>query len=136
MPSDEEKGTIVEVKFYKCEVCGNVAIKVVDSGVPMVCCGQEMVELVPDTVDAVVEKHIPDVTIDGAKVEVNIGSVDHPMIDVHWIEVICLVTEKGFQVVWLNPGDAPHATFAVADGDKPVKVYEYCNIHGLWVKEL
>ena len=126
----------MEVKFYKCEVCGNVAIKVVDSGVPMVCCGQEMVELVPDTVDAALEKHVPAVIVDGPLVDVNIGAVDHPMIDVHWIEVICLVTEGGFQVVTRKPGDTPHAQFCLAPDDKPLKVYEYCNIHGLWVKEL
>lgn len=122
--------------FYKCEHCGNVAIKIFDSGVPIICCGEPMKEMVPNTTDAALEKHVPDVTVDGNTVHVQIGSTIHPMIDVHWITNIILETEQGYQDKALFPGDEPIVDFAVVEGDKPLRVYEYCNVHGLWVKEL
>ena len=122
--------------FYKCQHCGNIAIKVYDAGVHLVCCGEKMVELIPDTTDAALEKHVPDVTVDGNNVHVQVGSEKHPMLDVHWITFIVLETEQGYQVKNLDPGEEPVADFAVLPGDKPVRVYENCNLHGLWVKEL
>jgi len=122
-------------KFYICERCGNIVEMVNDSGVNPFCCGQKMNELVPNTVEASGEKHIPAVTVNENIVEVNVGSVDHPMIDVHWIEWVQLVTENGIQRKVLNPGEAPHVTF-ILNGEKPVAVYAYCNLHGLWKTEL
>ena len=78
----------------------------------------------------------PAVAIDGSTVKVQVGEVEHPMMDAHYIQLIVLVTEKGYQVAPLTPADKPVATFALAEGDAPVKVYEHCNLHGLWVKEL
>lgn len=126
----------MDVKFYHCTHCGNIAIKPFDSGVPLVCCGEKMEELTANTTDAATEKHVPVITVDGNKVHVAVGSVPHPMTPEHWITFICLVTEKGYQIVELTPEDVPAADFAIADGDKPVKAYEYCNIHGLWVAEV
>ncbi|MBQ9966813.1 MAG: desulfoferrodoxin [Clostridia bacterium] len=122
-------------KFYICERCGNIIEMVNDSGVNPFCCGQKMNELVPNTVEASGEKHVPAVTVNENIVEVNVGSVDHPMIDVHWIEWVQLVTENGIQRKVLNPGEAPHVTF-ILNGEKPVAVYAYCNLHGLWKTEL
>lgn len=122
----------MEIKFYKCMHCGNIAIKVVDAGVPLVCCGEKMVELVPDTQDAALEKHVPAVTVEGNKVDVNVGSVDHPMLDEHWIQFVCLLKDDGYDIHPLNPGEAPHTDFELLEGEKPVAVYEYCNLHGLW----
>ncbi|MBQ3062368.1 MAG: desulfoferrodoxin [Clostridia bacterium] len=122
-------------KFYICERCGNIVEMVNDSGVNPFCCGQKMNELVPNTVEASGEKHVPAVTVNENIVEVNVGSVDHPMIDVHWIEWVQLVTENGIQRKVLNPGEAPHVTF-ILNGEKPVAVYAYCNLHGLWKTEL
>ncbi len=122
--------------FYKCETCGNIITKLNDSGVPVVCCGKPMTELVPGAVDAAQEKHVPAVTVDGAKVSVQVGEVEHPMLDEHYIQFIVLETAQGFQKKTLKPGEKPAAEFTVADGDKAVAVYEYCNLHGLWVKEL
>lgn len=85
----------MQVKFYKCMHCGNIAVKVFDSGVDLVCCGEPMVELVADTQDAALEKHVPDVKIDGDRIDVNIGSIDHPMMDEHYIQFICLVKDRG-----------------------------------------
>ena len=122
--------------FYLCEVCGSVAVKPYDSGVPLFCCGDPMTELVANTTDAATEKHVPVVTIDGSKVHVQVGSVEHPMTDEHLIAFICLETQKGYQIAKLTSSDTPTADFAVAEGDAPVRVYEYCNLHGLWVAEV
>lgn len=122
----------MQVKFYKCMHCGNIALKVYDGGVNMVCCGEPMVELVADTQDAALEKHVPDVKIDGAHIHVNIGSVDHPMTPEHYIQFICLVKENGYEIHPLTSDSAPATDFYLGEGEKAVTVYEYCNIHGLW----
>ncbi len=124
------------MKFYRCEHCGNIIIKLNDSGVPVVCCGQPMTELVPGASDGAFEKHVPAVTVDGASVRVQIGEVEHPMMEEHYIQFIVLETAQGYQVKNLKAGDKPAAEFVLAAGDKAVAVYEYCNLHGLWVKEL
>lgn len=126
----------MSLSFFKCSHCGNIAVKPFDSGVPLVCCGERMEELVPGTTDAAVEKHVPAVTVEGDVVKVQVGSVEHPMTPEHYITFICLETKRGYQFVELTPEDKPCATFAVAAGDEPVRVYEYCNIHGLWMAEV
>lgn len=125
----------MKIKFYKCTHCGNVIVKTVDSGVPVVCCGEPMQELSANKEDAAVEKHVPAVTFSGDKIEVVVGDTVHPMMENHYIQFICLETEKGFQVKQLTFEDEPKAVFAAVDG-KPCAVYELCNLHGLWVKEL
>ena len=122
-------------KFYVCPHWGNLVEMVNDAGVNPVCCGQKMKELVPNTVEASGEKHIPAVTLGDGFVEVNVGSVDHPMVDVHWIEWVELVTDKGNHRKSLNPGEAPNVKFLLGE-EKPLAVYAYCNLHGLWKTEL
>lgn len=126
----------MQVKFYKCEHCGNIALKVYDSGVPLVCCGEPMVELVADSMDASLEKHVPAVTPEGNVLQVNVGSLDHPMEPEHYIQFVCLLKDTGYEIHPLQPGDAPHTSFYVADGEKAITVYAYCNIHGLWKTDL
>lgn len=87
------------------------------------------------TVDAAVEKHVPVVEIEGNLVKVSVGSVEHPMLDVHYIEMIIIETKKGLQVKYLNPGEKPYAEF-VLENDEFVAAYEYCNLHGLWKYEV
>lgn len=124
------------IKFYKCAVCGNVAVKVVDSRVPLVCCGQKMEELVPNTVDASGEKHVPVVTqIDDCKIKVEVGSVPHPMTPEHHIAFIYVETENGGMRIDLPHEGKAEAIFCTC-ADKPVAVYEYCNLHGLWKTEI
>lgn len=120
-----------ERKFFVCEHCGNLVEVIESSGVPMVCCGQNMTELVPNTKDAAVEKHVPVVTVNGDVIEVNVGSVDHPMIEEHHIAWIYLLTENGGQLRELDHTGKPAAKFNIS-ADKPVKVLAYCNLHGLW----
>ncbi len=124
------------VKFYICETCKNIITKIVDSKVPVVCCGKPMKELVPGAVDGALEKHVPAVTIEGNTVKVQIGEVIHPMLPEHYIQFIALETKGGVQIKNLKAGDEPKAEFVLADGDEAVAVYEYCNLHGLWVKEI
>ena len=124
------------VKFYICETCKNIITKILDSKVPVVCCGKPMKELVPGAVDGALEKHVPKVTLEGNTVKVQIGEVIHPMLPEHYIQFIALETKNGVQIKNLKAGDEPKAEFILADGDEAVAVYEYCNLHGLWVKEV
>ena len=120
-----------EVKFFVCETCGNLVGMINESGVPMMCCGKKMTHIVPGTVEASKEKHIPVVTVENGKVIVNVGSVDHPMTEEHSITWVYLQTDKGGQRKCLAPGAAPEVIFALAD-ENPIAVYAYCNLHGLW----
>lgn len=123
------------MKVYLCEHCGNMIEKIKDKGVPVMCCGQPMTELVPGTTDGAAEKHVPAVTVDGNKVSVAVGSVEHPMLEEHYIEWIAVETVKGIQRKALKPGEKPAAEFVLTDDDSVVAVYEYCNLHGLWKAE-
>lgn len=125
----------MEQKFYICEHCGNIVTKIKDSGVPVVCCGQKMTELVPGTTDAAVEKHVPVFAVQGDIVTVTVGAVAHPMLDVHYIEWIVLQTRFGTQMKKLLPGQEPGACFRLCEGDAVEAVYAYCNLHGLWKAE-
>ena len=122
-------------KFYVCAHCGNIVEMIHDAGVSIHCCGQKMDELIPGSVDASLEKHVPAVNVQESSVEVNVGSVEHPMVDVHWIEWVQLVSDKGSYRKWLEPGQAPKVRFLL-EGEQPLAVYAYCNLHGLWKKEL
>ena len=122
----------MEQKFYICDHCGNIIAKVKDAGVPVMCCGQKMKEIVPNTTDAAQEKHVPQYKIENNKVIVDVGSIAHPMINEHYIEWVSLQTNKGNQRKTLNPSDAPHVEFEILDGEKVETVFAYCNLHGLW----
>lgn len=122
-------------RFFICEHCGNIIGLINDAGVPMKCCGQNMTELVPGTVDASLEKHVPVVTVDGDTVKVEIGAVAHPMVEEHSILWVYLETDRGGQRKNLAVGSEPVVSFALCD-EKPVAVYTYCNLHGLWKTEL
>lgn len=125
-----------EKKFYICKHCGNMIGMIQSSGVNVVCCGDPMTELKPNTVEASQEKHLPVVTIEGNIVKVKVGSVEHPMTEEHHIAWIYLETEQGGQRKKLAIGSKPEAEFALAGGDKVIGVYEYCNLHGLWLTKV
>ena len=123
------------MKVYKCNQCGNIISMISASGVPVMCCGKKMEEMVPNTVDASTEKHVPVVEVTANKVEVVIGEVQHPMAEEHYIEWIALETEQGIQLKKLNPGEEPTAIFRL-NGEKATAAYAYCNLHGLWKTEI
>lgn len=120
-----------EQKFFRCKHCGNLVGLINNAGVPMICCGEAMEELIPNTVEAATEKHIPAVSVKERLVHAEVGSVAHPMTQEHHIEFIYLQTENGGQRRCLKVGSKAAAMFAVLD-DKPLEVYAYCNLHGLW----
>lgn len=123
-------------KFFICRHCGNIIAYVRNSGVPVICCGEKMQEIVPNTVEASKEKHIPVIETNGNTVTVTVGSVAHPMEEKHFIQWISLESEEGNQRKELKPGMEPKAVFALKDGDRPVAAYAYCNLHGLWKKDI
>ncbi len=124
-----------ETKFVICEHCGNLVGVINDSGAPMVCCGEKMKRLVPGVVEASHEKHIPVVDVVGNTVKVTVGSVLHPMAEEHSILWVYLETDKGGQRKTLEVGAAPEVTFVLGE-EKPVAVYAYCNLHGLWKADI
>lgn len=122
-------------RFFVCKHCGNLVGMIFSSGIPLVCCGENMKELIPNTVDASLEKHVPVVTEEDGKIIVKIGSVLHPMTEDHYIQWIYIETKNGGQRKCLSPSDAPEAEFTLTN-DKAVAVYAYCNLHGLWKTEI
>ncbi|MCL2627812.1 MAG: desulfoferrodoxin [Oscillospiraceae bacterium] len=121
--------------FFKCGLCGNLIGLIDDKGVSIMCCGQKMTELIPNTVDASVEKHVPFVNMSECSLNVQVGSIPHPMEAEHYIEFIFVKTEQGAQRKCLKPGTEPSREFCIVD-DKATAVYAYCNLHGLWKVDL
>ena len=119
-------------RFYRCSRCGNIVGMIHHGGGTLVCCGEEMGELVANTTDAAQEKHVPAITVNGTEVVVNIGSAAHPMTEEHYISWVYIQTEKGGQRKVLNPGDEPSLTFSITEDDKLLSAFAYCNLHGLW----
>lgn len=125
----------MKMKFYRCEHCGNIIAMVENSGVPVECCGDQMKELTANTTDGELEKHVPVYEMVDNTVHVKVGETEHPMADDHYIQWIAIETTSGNQRKCLKPGDGPEACFGLCEGDEIVAVYEYCNLHGLWVSE-
>ena len=119
------------MKFFQCSDCGRIVIPDrSDSFEP-----KKLVELIPNTTDAAGEKHVPVIHTEGSSVRVEVGAVAHPMLEAHYITFIVLETSQGYQKKDLKPGEKPEAVFALAEGEKAVAAYEFCNLHGLWKAE-
>ena len=124
-----------ETKFFICEHCGNIVGIIHNAGVPLMCCGQKMTEHKAGAVDASLAKHVPVAKVEGNVVKVEVGSILHPMTEEHNISWVYLLTDKGGQRKNLETGKEPVVTFALSD-EKPLAVYAYCNLHGLWKTEI
>lgn len=122
----------MSIKFYECEVCGNIVCKIEDSGMPMTCCGRQMRELKPGSTDGAREKHVPEFEIHDNKVHVKVGIEPHPMEQIHHVEFIVIETNKGFQLRRLKGETKAEADFCLLNNEQLVAVYEYCNLHGLF----
>ncbi len=120
------------MEFYVCAHCGNILTFMKNKGVPVMCCGEKMNKIEPNTTDAANEKHVPVISQAGNKVTVTVGAVIHPMLEEHFIEWIVLETKKGSMTANLKPSTAPTAEFLLTEGDEVIAAYEYCNLHGLW----
>lgn len=119
------------MKFYKCK--DSDSILMLDYA--MDCCPEGWTEFLPNTTDAAGEKHVPVIRTEDRKVTVTVGSVEHPMLDAHYIMWVVLETTQGYQKKNLRPGEKPAAHFALAEGETALAAYEYCNLHGLWKAE-
>ena len=129
-------------KFFRCAHCGQVVSVLKDAGVSIICCGQPMDRLVPNTTEiaaspasGALEKHVPTAVRDGCKLVVKVGSAAHPMLEAHSIEWIYLHTANGGQRRILASDEAPEASFCAGEGEAQ-EVYAYCNLHGLWMAVL
>lgn len=120
------------MKYFLCEICGNLVALIDEGGGELVCCGEPMKELVPKSNDVGTEKHLPVVTKEGNKITVNVGSVEHPMTPEHYIEWISILYNNKTQLVKLEPVSKPTATFTVEEEFEFIEIYSYCNVHGLW----
>lgn len=125
-----------EPKFFRCSHCKNIIVMVEDKGVPVVCCGEKMTELVPNTTDAAGEKHVPVAAANGREVKVSVGEVTHPMQEEHHIAWVYLHTNQGGQLKYLPHTGTPEVSFVLAEGEAAIAAYEYCNLHGLWKKDV
>lgn len=122
------------MKFYLCEHHGNIIALL--GGAKGLANEEGLKELLPGVTDAAQEKHVPLVKVEGSKVSVNVGEVEHPMSQEHLIEWVVLETDQGWQKKDLHPDRPPRMEFALTAGEKPLAVYAYCNLHGLWKKVL
>ena len=124
------------MKFYKCTGCSKLLSVIDDAKCTPRCCGEPMIELQANTTDGAKEKHVPVYEVKDGRVSVTVGSVEHPMMEAHYIQWIAIETTQGRQRKTLTPEDKPAAEFALVEGEKLLAVYEYCNLHGLWKTEL
>ena len=122
----------MEKRFFICEHCGNMIVKVRDGGVAVQCCGEKMKEIIPGTSDGAEEKHVPVYDVKNGKVTVTVGEVEHPMTPEPYIEWVCLETEDGLQFKQLSSDMSPQVTFSVSEKDTIKAVYAFCNQHSLW----
>ena len=120
------------MQVFKCTKCGNMITYLNKEACDVKCCGETMEEVLPNTTDGAGEKHVPVVEVEGNKVVVKVGEVDHPMLPEHYIQWIAIETKNGRQRKVLSPDDKPQAVFYSEEGDAVEAAYEYCNLHGLW----
>lgn len=121
-----------EVKFYRCKHCGNIIVKLIDSKVPVKCCGENMEEIIPNSTECAQEKHIPTVNRVGNVVMVCVSDVIHPMTEKHLINFVLLHTANGYYVKEFVYTDEPKCEFMIKEDEEVINVYAYCNLHGLW----
>ena len=122
----------MEMKFFRCKKCGQMAALLKASRCPVCCCGEPMEELIAGTTEASREKHIPVLEVRDGRAYVSVGSAPHPMLEEHYIEWVALSTSLGNQRKALAPGMEPKAVFALLPGEEVLAVYAYCNLHSLW----
>ena len=111
-------GIIEIIKPCTCENCG------------VNCCGENMLDVIPNTVEASIEKHKPVVEICENYINV---SVNHVMDPDHYIEWIAFESNQTIGKKFFKPGESIKAVFPYV---KNSTVYAYCNKHGLWSEKV
>jgi superoxide reductase len=126
------------LKFYKCKHCGKIITFVNNKGegIPTICCGEPMTEIIPNTNDGALEKHVPVISIKDNVATISVGSVEHPSTEEHHIEWILLQTKHGNQRVVLKPNQKPSIPFPLLPGDSVIQAFAYCNLHSLWAAKV
>ena len=122
----------MEMKFYRCSHCGQIVAMVKNKGVPIICCGEPMKEIIAGSSDGAKEKHVPVYEVKGNEVVVKVGAIAHPMTEEHYIEWVSLKTKFGNQRKALKPNGIQEVRFALCEGDEVEEVYAFCNLHGLF----
>lgn len=122
----------MKLKFYQCKKCGQIITKVEGKDTDIICCGETMEEMIPNEVDAAIEKHVPIYVRIGNEIRVNVGAEDHPMTKEHYIKWIYVQTTQGAYFKCFRPDDRPRADFMISSKETLTSVYALCNIHGLW----
>ncbi|MDO5446061.1 MAG: desulfoferrodoxin family protein [Eubacteriales bacterium] len=122
----------MNMKYYKCGICGQIIMIVKESGVPVECCGEPMKEIIPGSTDTSAEKHVPVYDVVDGKISVMVGSTLHPMTETHYIEWIAVETNFGIHIRFLKPGGEPRVSFQLNEGESVEAVLAFCNLHSLW----
>lgn len=122
-----------ELKLYVCPICGNVVEIVNGDAKHIMCCGKPMQEIVPNTVDAATEKHIPVYEKVEDEIVVRVGEIEHPMEKEHYINWIAQVKENKVNKITLYPEQSTEVRFKYIPNST---IYAYCNKHGLWKKDV
>lgn len=127
------------MRLYKCNTCGKIVAEVETSGTTPMCCNEAMTLLTPKMTDGALEKHMPVYDKMDSVICVTVGEVEHPMTALHHVDFVILGTNMGYYLRYLYHDDCencfPGACFHLAIGEEPVSISEYCNVHGLYVKE-
>lgn len=121
-------------QVYRCNICGNITEVLHTGASSLVCCGEKMELLVENSVDAAKEKHVPVIEKTEGTIKIKVGEVPHPMEEEHHIEWIEIIAGDVIDRVYLKPGDKPEASFNISAEN--IIARAYCNLHGLWSKEL
>lgn len=121
-----------ELVIKKCFKCGAVVkvLKDCECSCGFECCGEKMKTLMPNSADAVAEKHVPTYEVQEGKIFVK---VPHVMEEDHYIEWISIVFDGKEKTTYFKPGEEPVAHCKYVPGST---IYAYCNKHGLWKKEV
>lgn len=127
-----------ELNLYYCETCKNL-VEVLNNNptLKLQCCGKDMKKIEANTTDGATEKHMPVINIEDNSLFIQVGEVMHPMSEEHYISCIYVVDDLGnYEKITLTPSDNPEVSVDFNENAKKLNIYSYCNLHGLWKKEI
>lgn len=122
----------ITMKFYICPETQTVVEVVAGQPAPLTIDGKPMEELVPNSTDAAVEKHMPVLSVENGVLKVSVGEVEHPSIEKHWIPFVAVKAGDLVLRRSINATEKPVAEFPLGSYKGEVEVYAWCNLHGIW----